>query len=216
MPPETRSEGPQPGIQSPLGDWIAALARPTASPAGGAAAALGGALAAALVGMVAGLTLQREKYAAVHPQAKRSLDRTMELSGDLVELASRDAEAFARFTEALALPRGSDAERAARETAKQAALRTGTAVQLELLGRLAEIAELASAMAEGGLASALGDAATASFLAAGAARSAYWAIRSNVQGAAGAKGTVERALALLERVEATEWRVRQLLNERVP
>jgi formiminotetrahydrofolate cyclodeaminase len=216
MPPETRSEGSQPGIQSPLGDWIAALARPAPSPAGGAAAALGGALAAALVGMVAGLTLQREKYAGVHPQAKRSLDRTMELSGDLVELASRDAEAFARFTEALGLPRGSDAERAARETAKQAALRTGTAVQLELLGRLAEIAELASAMAEGGLASALGDAATASFLAAGAARSAYWAIRSNVQGDLSAKGTVERALALLERVEATEWRVRQLLNERVP
>jgi formiminotetrahydrofolate cyclodeaminase len=216
MPPETRNQDPLPGAKSPLGDWIAALARPTATPAGGAAAALGGALAAALVGMVAGLTLQREKYAAVHPQAKRSLDRTTELSADLVELASRDAEAFARFTAALALPRSSEAERAARETAKQVALRAGTAVQLELLGRLAEIAELASAMADGGLGSALGDAATASFLAAGAARSAYWAIRSNVQGAPSAKGTLERALALLERVEATEWRVRQLLNERVP
>jgi methenyltetrahydrofolate cyclohydrolase len=216
MPLETRNQDPLPSIQSPLSNWIAALARPAATPAGGAAAALGGALAAALVGMVAGLTLQREKYAAVHPQAKRSLDRAMELSGDLAELASRDAEAFARFMEALALPRGSEAERAARETAKEAALRTGTAVQLELLGRLAEIAELASAMADGGLASALGDAATASFLTGGAARSAYWAIRSNVQGAPSGKGTVERALALLERVEATEWRVRQLLNERVP
>jgi methenyltetrahydrofolate cyclohydrolase len=216
MPSETPSKDPLPGVQSPLGDWITALARPTATPAGGAAAALGGALAAALVGMVAGLTLRREKYAAVHPQAKRSLDRTMELSGDLVELASRDAEAFARFMEALALPRSSEAERAARETAKQAALRAGTAVQLELLGRLAEIAELASAMADAGLASALGDAATASFLTGGAARSAYWAVRSNVQGAPSAQGTLERALALLERVEATEWRVRQLLNERVP
>jgi formiminotetrahydrofolate cyclodeaminase len=216
MPLETRGEESPLGIQSLLGDWITALARPTPTPAGGAAAALGGALAAALVGMVAGLTLQREKYAAVHPQAKRSLDRTMELSGDLVELASRDAEAFARFVEALALPRTNEAERAARETAKQAALRAGTAVQLELLGRLAEIAELASAMADAGLASTLGDAATAAFLSAGAARSAYWAIRGNVQGAPGAQGTLERALALLERVEATEWRVRQLLNERVP
>jgi formiminotetrahydrofolate cyclodeaminase len=140
----------------------------------------------------------------------------MELSNDLVELASRDAEAFAQFTEALALPRNSEAERTARETAKQAALEAGTAVQLELLDHLAEIAELASAMTDGGLASALADAATASFLAAGAARSAYWAIRSNVQGAPSAKGTVEQALALLERVEATEWRVRQLVNERVP
>jgi formiminotetrahydrofolate cyclodeaminase len=216
MPPDTRSADPPLGLQSPLGDWITALAGATPSPAGGAAAALGGALSAALVGMVAGLTLQREKYAGVHPQAKRSLDRTKELSGELAELASRDAEAFARFREALALPRGREAERAARETAKQAALQAGTAVQLELLGRLAEIAELASAMADGGLASAVGDAATASFLAAGAARSAYWAIRSNVQGAPSAKGMVERALALLERVEATEWRVRQLLNERVP
>jgi formiminotetrahydrofolate cyclodeaminase len=216
MPLESRSEDPLPGIQSPLGDWITALGRPTATPAGGAAAALAGALSAALVGMVAGLTLQREKYASTHPQATRSLDRTLELSGDLVELASRDAEAFARFMEALALPRGSEPERAAREAAKEAALRAGTGVQLELLGRLAEIAELASAMADAGLASALGDAATAGFLAAGAARSAYWAIRSNVQGAPSAKGTLERALALLERVEATEWRMRQLLNERVP
>ncbi len=215
MPLDTRNDDQLPGLESPLGEWIAALARPTATAAGGTAAALGGALAAALVGMVAGLTLQREKYAAVHLQAKRSLDRTTELSGHLVELAARDAEAFARFTEALALPRASEAQRAARETAKQAAVRTGTAVQLELLGRLAEIAELASAMADGGLASALGDAATAGFLAAGAARSAYWAIRSNVQGAPSAKATLERALALLERVEATEWRVRQLLNERV-
>jgi formiminotetrahydrofolate cyclodeaminase len=216
MPPETPREYPLPGVQSPLGDWITALARPVATPAGGAAAALGGALAAALVDMVAGLTLQREKYAPVHPQAKRSRDRTMELSRDLVDLASRDAEAFARFMEALALPRSSEAERAGRETAKQAALRAGTAVQLELLGRLAEIAELAAAMADAGLASALGDAATAGFLAAGAARSAYWAIRSNVQGAPTAQGTLARALALLERVEATEWRIRQLLNERVP
>src|SRR5947208_9035515 len=120
MPLETRGQDPLPGIESPLGDWLTALARPTATAAGGTAAALGGALAAALVGMVAGLTLQREKYAAVHPQAKRSLDRTMELSGDLVELASRDAEAFARFMEALALRRSRAAARTAREPAKAA------------------------------------------------------------------------------------------------
>jgi formiminotetrahydrofolate cyclodeaminase len=215
MPLDAQRDPSLPGPESPLGEWIAALARPSAAAAGGTAAALGGALASALVGMVAGLTLQREKYAAVHPQAQRSLDRTTELSRELVDLAAQDAEAFVRFGEALALPRASEAERAAREMAKQAALRTGTALQLELLGRLAEIAELASAMADGGLASAVGDAATASFLAAGAARSAYWAIRSNVQGAPSAKATLERALALLERVEATEWRVRQLLNERV-
>src|SRR5438477_9860188 len=119
MSAEPRDKDPLPGIESPLGDWITALARPTATAAGGTAAALVGALSAALVGMVAGLTLQREKYAGVHPQAKRSLDRTLELSGDLVGLASRDAEAFARFTEALALPRGSEPERAARDAAKQ-------------------------------------------------------------------------------------------------
>jgi formiminotetrahydrofolate cyclodeaminase len=92
-------------------------------------------------------------------------------------------------------------------------------VQLELLRQVLEAAELAEAMAHRGLASALGDAATAAFLSSAAARSAYWAVRSNLHDAAD-RPAKERALTtardLLERVEEVERRVRQLLAQRVP
>jgi formiminotetrahydrofolate cyclodeaminase len=198
--------------------WTDAIAAPTPAPAGGAAAALSAALAAAAVEMVAGMTAARERYAAAHQLAAGARERAAGHRVDLVALAARDAEAFAEFGRALALPRATDAERAARDTAKRAALRTGAELQLTLLAGASELAELAARLAEQGLASALGDAAAGAFLAAAAARSAYWAARANLQDAgddADARRGLEEGLALLERAEAAEWRVRQLLSERV-
>lgn len=198
--------------------WTEAIAAPTAAPAGGAAAALSAGLAAAAVEMVAGMTVGRERYAAAHERAAAARSRASRLREELLSLATRDAEAFAAFGRALALPRTTEAERAARETAKHAALRIGADLQLGLLGHATELAELAAELAERGLSSALGDAAAAAFLAAGAARSAYWAARANLQDL-GENGAARRgpdeALALLERAEAAEWKVRQLLNERI-
>ena len=199
-------------------NWAEAIAAPTAAPAGGAAAALTAGLAAAAVEMVAGMTLTRERYAAVHPRAAEARTRAGRLREELLSLARRDADAFTEFGRALALPRGTEAERAAREEARRAALRSGAEIQLGLLRRLAEVAALAADLAEQGLASALGDAATAGFLAAGAARSAYWAVRANLQETAGdpiGREWLGEGLGLLERVEAAEWRIRQLVNERI-
>lgn len=211
------TQTPQP--DSVLQDWIAALAAPTVAPAGGAAAALAGALAAALAQMVAGLTAARPRYVAVHEEAARVAEHADRLRSEMLSIASRDAEAFAGFTTALALPAGTGEERQARERAKAEALRAGADVQLDLMRRLVAVADLAEAMAQRGLASALGDAATAAFLAAAGARSAYWAVRSNLQHAAD-KMSAERATTvardLLERVETVERRVRQLLSQRIP
>jgi len=200
-------------------DWLAALAAPTPAPAGGAAAAMAGALGASLVQMVAGLTGARERYVAVHQEAADALARARQLGDTMLALASRDAEAFDGFTRALALPAGTGEERKAREQAKADALRTGAVIQLELLTHLGEAAELAEAMAQRGMASALGDAATAAFLAAAGARSAYWAVRSNLHKATdrhSAERTVAESRDRLERIEGVERRVRQLLAQRIP
>ena len=85
--------------------------------------------------------------------------------------------------------------------------------------RTAEVADLAAELAASGLATAIGDSATAVFLAGGAARSAYWAVRSNLEGGRSRRPRrgrwLQDGLGLLERTEAAEWRVRQLLSERV-
>lgn len=208
-----------PKSEDTLNAWIAAIAAPTVVPAGGAAAAIAGALSAGLVQMVAGLTGARERYARVHEEAAGVAERAAGLRDEMLELASRDAEAFGGFARALELPAGTADERRARERAKAEALRAGAEVQLEVLRQVLEAAELAEAMSQRGLASALGDAATAAFLSSAAARSAYWAVRSNLQ-ASTDRPAKERALTtardLLERVEEVERRVRQLLAQRVP
>ena len=207
-----------PDATETLTGWLVAIAAPTPSPAGGSAAAIAGALGAALAEMVAGLTARREKYAAVHPEARQTVERAAGLRTRLAALAVRDAETFAGFTAALALPKRTPEEQAARASARDAALQEGAAVQLELLDGLAETADLAAAMTERGLAGALGDAATGALLAAAAARSASWAIRSNLEGAgdrAAAARQVTQAGELLDRVERAEQRVLELLRARV-
>jgi formiminotetrahydrofolate cyclodeaminase len=166
---------------SSLDDWARAIARPTISPAGGSAAALVAAAAAALVEMVAGLTTAREAYALIHEEARAARARAEGLRQELLTLASADAESLQGFVQALALPAGSQAERELRERRKRSALLEGAEIQRDVLAGCAEVAALAVAMVERGLKSARADAGTAVFLAAGAARSAWWAIRMNLQ-----------------------------------
>jgi formiminotetrahydrofolate cyclodeaminase len=210
---------PLPDPDSSLTRWLDAIAAPTAAPAGGAAAALAGALSAALVEMVAGLTVKREKYASVHDLAARAREKAERLRDGMLALAARDARAFEGFTRALALPATTSEERERRTRAKTDALAAGTAVQLELLAHLAQVAELSFEIAEQGLAGAVGDAATGAFLALGAARSAYWSVRSNLAEVGGGVADRERvgaAKTLLDRVEDYERRARHLLEARVP
>jgi methenyltetrahydrofolate cyclohydrolase len=206
------------GTESSMLQWSDAVAAPNATPAGGSVAALASALAASLVAMVAGLTTRREKYAAVHAYAEEILARAEALRLDLLELARHDAIVVAEFMDALSLPQSTEFERTAREAARRAALLEAARVQLELLDQAAEVASLAEAMVGSGVATAIGDAATASFLAAAASRSAYWSIRSNLRSINEPEETrplIESAVVTLDRVEAAEIRVRQVLDERV-
>jgi methenyltetrahydrofolate cyclohydrolase len=204
--------------ESSVLQWSDAVAAANATPAGGSVAALASALAASLVAMVAGLTTRREKYAAVHGYAQEILARAETLRLDLLELARQDAIVVAEFMDALTLPQGTEFERTAREAARRAALLEAARVQLELLDQASEVASLAEAMVGSGIATAIGDAATGSFLAAAACRSAYWSIRSNLRSMNQPDETrplVESAVVTLDRVEAAEIRVRQVLDERV-
>jgi formiminotetrahydrofolate cyclodeaminase len=206
------------GIDSSLHQWSDAIAAANATPAGGSAAALAGALAASLVAMVAGLTRQREKYAAVHDNAQAALEMADTLRNELLDLALEDAVAVAEYLEALRLPQETEFERTARESAKRVALLEAARVQVELLHRAAEVADLAESMVGSGVATAIGDAATASFLAAATGRSAWWSVRSNLKAMGRSnegRPLLDMAEATLSRVERAEQRVQALLQDRL-
>ncbi len=101
--------------------------------------------------MVASLTAAREAYAVVHEEARTARARAEGLRQELLTLASADAESLRRFEQALALPRGSDAERELRERRKHSALREGAEIQRDVLAGCGEVALLGLAMVERGL-----------------------------------------------------------------
>ncbi|HEV2086400.1 MAG TPA: cyclodeaminase/cyclohydrolase family protein, partial [Gemmatimonadales bacterium] len=115
-------------------------------------------------------------------------------------------------------PQGTEFERTAREAARRATLLEAARVQLELLHQAGDVAALSEAMAGSGVATAIGDAATAAFLAVAAGRSAYWSVRSNLRQLGQPedyRSLIETASGTLELLEEIEIRVRQLLDERV-
>ncbi len=153
--------------------------------------------------MVADLTRTKESYAPQHERAHHVLERAAPLRTELLALAVRDAEAFENFL-------------VTRGDARTQALREAAAVQYELLERAVSVGDLAATMADVGVHSALGDAATGAFLAAASARSAYWAMRADLDPThAETRSMLSSGLELVEKAEAAEWRVRQILNERI-
>ncbi len=102
-----------------LKDFTAKLGSDAPAPGGGSAAALSGALGAALVSMVCNLTKGREKYAEFETLVVNTLKESDELAAALLEGIQKDTNAFDGVIAAYGMPKGTDAEKAARSEAIQ-------------------------------------------------------------------------------------------------
>ncbi|MGH2593984.1 MAG: glutamate formimidoyltransferase, partial [Anaerolineae bacterium] len=85
--------------------FLEATAAGTATPGGGAVAALAGALAAALTTMVARLTIGKKKYADVEAEMKAVVARADALRADLTAAIDADSAAFDAVIAAMKLPK---------------------------------------------------------------------------------------------------------------
>ena len=102
--------------------YLDALASADPTPGGGSAATLVGALAAALCAMVARISLTSAKLAPVHADATSIAAEADDLRRRFLRLRPIDEAAFQAVVAAQALPRATDAEKAVRRDALQAAL----------------------------------------------------------------------------------------------
>ena len=161
--------------------FLAAIASSNPVPGGGSVAAHAGALAAALTQMVTALTIGKKKYAPVDAEMKEAALRAAALGNQLAALVKRDAEAYARVSEAYKLPK-EPAEAATRrsETVTSALLKAAE-VPLDTARAAVEVAQLAALVAEKGNANAVTDAGVAALLAHAAAKGAAYNVRVNVQ-----------------------------------
>jgi formiminotetrahydrofolate cyclodeaminase len=133
-----------------LDEYLDALAGSDPAPGGGSAAALAAALAAASGEMVANFTVGKKKYAEVEAEVREYLEAIGDIRARLRELVQADVAAYSAVGDAYGMPKGSDAERGARNEAIQSALRGAAEVPLALARCCAELAEYLPPLAEKG------------------------------------------------------------------
>ncbi len=144
-------------LERPLGHFLSELASGTATPGGGSVAALTGAQAAALVTMVCDLTIGKKAYAAFEDEARALREQAEARRAELQEYIQADIAAFDQIMAAYKLPKGSEAELAARKAAVQQATRVATEVPLAIAQAARAVLPLCVPLARHGSRTAVSD-----------------------------------------------------------
>ena len=205
-------------VDQTIRGFLEELASSAPTPGGGSAAALIGAVGAALLAMVGNLTAGKKGYEAVDRSMRDLVAESDRLRGELARLADEDVRVFGEVMAAYRMPRGDDAERAARRAAIQSALLDATEAPLELARVCAEVIDLSATAAEEGNSNVVSDAGVGVVAAHAALRAAalnVWINAGSIDDRAFADRAVaelERLLAVgAERTEAVFARVRERL-----
>ena len=158
-----------------------ALAARQSTPGGGGAAAITGSQAAALISMVINFTVGNKKYANVEAEMQSWLSQSEALRNELFALADRDVEVFNAVAACYAMPKETDAEKAARTGALQSALKAAAEVPFTVAEKCLAVLRLAAPVGEKGNANVVSDAGVAMYLANAALYSAIINVNINLK-----------------------------------
>jgi len=189
-------------------EFVDRLSSPDPVPGGGSASAVAASFAAGLIAMVAHLSLDRPKYAPYESTHRRVLAFAERAAPQFLELADRDADAYAALAVALKLPRDTDAEQASRSEAIHAAARHAAEVPLQVVRQCVELEAEVESMAGRSNLNASSDVNVAALLAEAAGRGAAANVLVNLPAAGdetfagAATDEVMRMLSSLEDLSA--------------
>lgn len=158
------------------------LASASPTPGGGAAAAVLGGIGCALAAMVANLTVGKKKYAAVEGTAREVIAKSVELRAELMHAYKHDIEAFDGVMAAFGMPKGTDAEKAARAEAIQVATKAATLSPLSCAQTAMAGLRLAHQIAAVGNTNAISDAGVSAMALSSAVFAATLNMRINLPG----------------------------------
>ena len=165
-------------------DLLDAFASNEPVPGGGSAAALAGALGVSLLVMAAGLPKTRTMSPEEAADLAEASSRLRPLRESLIELVDRDSDAYREVMVALKRPKQSDAEKAARREAIQAAMREATDVPLDVMRACQQSLAGAVVVARNAYRLAASDAGTGIELLVAAVRGCALSIDGNLAGLA--------------------------------
>ena len=130
-------------IDRTIKDFTALLASDAPAPGGGSTAALHGALGAALIHMVGALTAGKAKYAEHADFITGLQGQAARIQQDFLAVIDEDTQAFNQVSAVFEMPKETDADKAARKQAMQAALKACVAPPLKMMELGLEALELA-------------------------------------------------------------------------
>lgn len=189
--------------QLSIEEFVERLSDGNPTPGGGSAAALAGAMGSALVAMFCNLTAGKKKYAAFKDEMEAVAAFAQELKGRFLELVDRDSAAYERIVAANRLPKETEAEKARRLQAIDAATLEATRTPLETAAVSVSLLERIPPLAAKGNPNALSDLKVGTEL----LFTAFTGARANVEinlpwlGEAAAAPIKEELAALIQRAE---------------
>ncbi|SHI17255.1 cyclodeaminase/cyclohydrolase family protein [Desulfosporosinus lacus] len=163
-------------------EFLTVSASSSPTPGGGSVSAYVGALAASMTCMVANLTIGKEKYKEVEPQAKEILAEAEAVLGLLKSGLSQDIAEFSNFMDVLKLPKGTDEEKALRTEKMQEVLVSATDTPLGISQNCFRVLQLAQKLAPIGNKGAISDVGVSAYLAESALKSAMLSVDINLPG----------------------------------
>ncbi len=164
--------------------FTSALASDSPAPGGGSASAAAGAAGAALLGMVARLTLGKEKHKDAWEEMETLAGHVDEIRKRLLELVDVDSRSYDAIVAARKLPKGSAEEKVVRQKAIDDATVLATTVPMQTASFALKALAHAPAMAERGNPNASSDTFVAALLLSAAVEGALANVRINLSGVA--------------------------------
>lgn len=169
-------------VELSLRDFIEETASESVAPGGGSVAAAVGALGAALGTMVANLSAHKRGWDTRWEEFSGWAEQGQRVKDELLGLVDEDTRAFGRVMDALSMPRDTDADRAARGAALEAANIGALEVPWRVMQAAFRAFEVITVMADQGNPASASDAGVGALCARAAVRGAWLNVRTNATG----------------------------------
>jgi glutamate formiminotransferase/formiminotetrahydrofolate cyclodeaminase len=196
-------------VEKTLTGFANETASESPAPGGGSISAYMGALGSALGGMVANLSAHKPGWDERWQEFSGYAEKAKGYMNQLLFLVDEDTRAFNKIMEAFALPKATDAEKAARKQAIQTATKYAIDIPFRVMSVCCESMHVIKAMAETGNPNSVSDAGVGALAARAGVRGAFLNVKINAAGLDD-KSFVEK---ILQAGEALAAQAKQLEKE---
>lgn len=209
---------PAPLLNMNLRTFSNETASESVAPGGGSVAAYVGALGASLGTMVANLSSHRRVWDDRWAEFSEWAERGQRIKDGLLALVDEDTRSFNGIIAAVRMPKGTEAEKAARHEAMQEATKYATEVPFRTMELALESFEICKAMAEKGNPSSVSDAGVGALCARAAVHGAWLNVRINaddIEDKAWVEAKLSAAQSIAAKADALEQEVIGLVEQHV-